>query len=112
MHPLLTESHENYRQKVRAFAESEIKNIAGKLDEANAFSPELTRKMGTFGLFGINLPEQYGGQNKDTLSYIIAVEEIARVDSSQAATVASHNSLGIGPVYQFGTGKQKEALLP
>jgi len=112
MHPLLTESHENYRQKVRAFAESEIKDVAGELDEANAFSPELTRKMGAFGLFGINLPEKYGGLNMDTLSYIIAVEEIARVDSSQAATVASHNSLGIGPVFQFGTEKQKSTLLP
>lgn len=112
MHPLLTPSHEEYRQKVRAFAEAEIKDIAGKLDETSTFSPELTRKMGKFGLFGINLPEQYGGQELDTLSYIIAVEELARIDSSQAATVASHNSLGIGPIFQFGTEKQKTAYLP
>jgi alkylation response protein AidB-like acyl-CoA dehydrogenase len=112
MHPLLTQEHEAYRQKVRAFAEAEIKDIAGKLDEASSFSPELTRKMGRFGFFGINLPEQYGGQHLDTLSYIIAVEELARVDSSQAATVASHNSLGIGPIYEFGTEKQKSEFLP
>jgi alkylation response protein AidB-like acyl-CoA dehydrogenase len=68
--------------------------------------------MGKFGLFGMNLPEKYGGTNMDTLSYIIAVEELARIDSSQAATVASHNSLGIGPIYQFGTDKQKDELLP
>jgi short/branched chain acyl-CoA dehydrogenase len=68
--------------------------------------------MGEIGLFGINLPEQYGGSNKDTLSYIIAVEEIARVDGSQAATVASHNSLGIAPLFKFGSRKVKEELLP
>jgi short-chain 2-methylacyl-CoA dehydrogenase len=112
MHPFLTPSHEKFRLKVREFATSEIKELARKLDDTSTFSPELTRKMGQFGLFGINLPEKYGGTNMDTLSYIIAVEELARIDSSQAATVASHNSLGIGPIYQFGTEKQKEELLP
>jgi short-chain 2-methylacyl-CoA dehydrogenase len=111
MHPFLTPSHEKFRHKVREFATSEIKEIARKLDETSTFSPELTRKMGQFGLFGMNLPEKYGGTNMDTLSYIIAVEELARIDSSQAATVASHNSLGIGPIYQYGTDKQKEDLL-
>jgi short/branched chain acyl-CoA dehydrogenase len=112
MHPFLTPSHEKFRLTVREFATKEIKEIARKLDDTSTFSPELTRKMGQFGLFGMNLPEKYGGTNMDTLSYIIAVEELARIDSSQAATVASHNSLGIGPIYQFGTEKQKEELLP
>ncbi len=112
MHPFLTPSHEKFRLKVREFATREIKEIARSLDDTSTFSPELTRKMGEFGLFGMNLPEKYGGANMDTLSYIIAVEELARIDSSQAATVASHNSLGIGPIYQFGTDKQKEELLP
>jgi short-chain 2-methylacyl-CoA dehydrogenase len=112
MHPFLTPSHEKFRLKVRDFATKEIKGIARSLDDTSTFSPELTRKMGKFGLFGINLPEKYGGTNMDTLSYIIAVEELARIDSSQAATVASHNSLGIGPIYQYGTDKQKEELLP
>jgi alkylation response protein AidB-like acyl-CoA dehydrogenase len=112
MHPFLTPSHEKFRLKVREFATREIKDIARKLDETSAFSPEITRKMGEFGLFGMNLPEKYGGSDMDTLSYIIAVEELARIDSSQAATVASHNSLGIGPIYQFGTESQKEELLP
>jgi len=112
MHPLLTTAHEQYRHTIREFAEAEIKAIAGILDDAGTFSPELTRKMGILGLFGITIPEQYGGLNKDTLSYIIAVEELARIDSSQAATVASHNSLGIGPIYEFGTEKQKSELLP
>ncbi len=112
MHPLLTPSHEAFRQKVRDFAVAEIKDLAKDLDESNTFSPEITRKMGEFGLFGINIPGRYGGRNMDTLSYIIAVEELARVDSSQAATVASHNSLGIGPICQFGTERQKEEMLP
>jgi len=112
MHPLLTPAHETYRQHIREFAVSEVRERARKLDETGSFSAELTRKMGDFGLFGINLPEKYGGQNRDTLSYIIAVEELARIDGSQAATVASHNSLGIGPVYQFGTEKQKADYLP
>jgi alkylation response protein AidB-like acyl-CoA dehydrogenase len=112
MHPLLSPFHEEYRQEIRAFAEREIRHLAGKLDETSTFSSELTRKMGQFGLFGINLPSRYGGSNMDTLSYIIAVEELARIDSSQAATVASHNSLGIGPVYEFGTEKQRLELLP
>ena len=112
MHPLLTEQHESFRQQIREFAESEIKDIAGELDENNVFSPELTKKMGDLGLFGLNLPEQYGGKNLDTISYIIAVEELARIDSSQAATVASHNSLGIGPIFQFGNERQKSELLP
>lgn len=112
MHPLLTDIHEKYRKKVREFAESEIKAVAAALDEKNEFSAELTRKMGRFGLFGITLPEEYGGKGLDTLSYIIAVEELARIDSSQAATVASHNSLGIGPIFQFGTEKQRRELLP
>ncbi len=112
MHPLLTEKHENYRQHIRDFAETVVKPVAAELDEKNQFSAELTRKMGEYGLFGINIPEEYGGRNLDTLSYIIAVEELARVDSSQAATVASHNSLGIGPIYHFGTDKQKRELLP
>jgi len=112
MHPLLSQEHEAYRHKVREFALTEIRDKARKLDETGTFSAELTRKMGEFGLFGISLPKKYGGKDLDTLSYIIAVEELARVDASQSATVASHNSLGIGPIYQFGTEKQKDTYLP
>jgi alkylation response protein AidB-like acyl-CoA dehydrogenase len=68
--------------------------------------------MGELGLMGINLPVKYGGKGLDTLSYIIAVEELARIDSSQAATVAAHNSLGIYPIFRFGTEEQKEMFLP
>ncbi len=108
----LTEEQELIRQTVRDFAEREIKPIAQELDEKEEFSEELTRKMGELGLFGMYLPEKYGGQELDTLSYIIAVEELARVDGSQAATLAAHNSLGIGPLYYYGTEEQKLKYLP
>jgi short-chain 2-methylacyl-CoA dehydrogenase len=112
IHPLLSMAHHEWRQKVRSFAESEIKPIAPSLDEHGKFSASITRKMGKLGLFGMFLPQIYGGQNTDTLTYIIAVEELARVDSSQAATLAAHNSLGIGPIFQFGTKTQKKQFLP
>jgi short-chain 2-methylacyl-CoA dehydrogenase len=108
----LSEVHNMIRDTVREFAEREIKPVAQELDEKAEFSPALTRRMGELGLFGMTLPEQYGGQGLDTLSYIIAVEEIARVDGSQAATLAAHNSLGIGPLYYYGTEEQKMTYLP
>ena len=100
------------RQTVREFAELEIKPIAQELDENEKFSNELTARMGELGLFGMYLPEKYGGSSMDTLSYIIAVEELSRIDGSQAATLAAHNSLGIGPIYYYGNDKQKEKYLP
>jgi len=106
------EEHDMIRKTVRDFAEKEIRPIARELDEKQEFSVELTRQMGEIGLFGMVVPEEYGGHGFDTLSYIIAVEELARVDSSQAATVAAHNSLGIGPIYTFGNEEQKHKYLP
>jgi len=108
----LTEEQNLIRETVREFAEREIKPVAKELDEKAEFSHDLTRKMGELGLFGMYLPEKYGGQGLDYLSYIIAVEEIARIDSSQAATLAAHNSLGIGPLYYYGTEEQKMKYLP
>jgi short/branched chain acyl-CoA dehydrogenase len=108
----LTEEHNMIRQTVRDFAEREIKPIAQELDEKELFSNALTQQMGELGLFGMTLPEAYDGQGLDTLSYIIAVEELARIDGSQAATLAAHNSLGIGPIYYYGTEEQKMKYLP
>ncbi|UBM62187.1 acyl-CoA dehydrogenase family protein [Candidatus Sulfidibacterium hydrothermale] len=108
----LTETQQMIRQTVREFAEREVKPRAKELDAKGEFSYELTKMMGELGLFGMNLPEKYGGQGLDTLSYIIAVEELARVDGSQAATLAAHNSLGISPIYEFGTEEQKMKYLP
>ena len=100
------------RQNIRDFAENEIAPVAQQLDETETFSIELTRKMADLGLFGIVVAEEYGGAHMDYLAYIIAIEEIARIDGSQAATVAAANSLGIGPIYYFGNEKQKQEWLP
>lgn len=100
------------RTAVRRFAEAEIRPRAKQLSEKEEFSIELTRKMGELGLFGLTVDPSYGGQGLDYLSYIIAVEEIARIDGSQAATVAAHNSLGIGPIAYFGSEEQKQTYLP
>jgi len=108
----LSQEQQLIRDTVRDFAEREIKPVAKELDEQETFSYALTKRMGELGLFGMYLPEKYGGQGLDTLSYIIAVEEIARVDGSQAATLAAHNSLGLGPLYYFGSEEQKMKYLP
>ncbi len=108
----LSDEQKLIRNTVRDFAENEIKPVASELEDSETFSYELTKRMGELGLFGMYLPEKYGGQEMDTLSYIIAVEELARVDGSQAATLAAHNSLGIGPLYYYGTEEQKEKYLP
>ncbi len=108
----LSRQQEMIRKEVRKFAENEIAPVAAELDETETFSVELTRKMGEIGLFGMFVSEAYGGQELDYISYIIGVEEIARVDGSQAATVAAGNSLGIGPIYYFGTEDQKKKYLP
>ena len=108
----LSDEQNLIRETVRDFAEREIKPRAKDLDEKGEFSIELTRKIGELGLFGMNLPEKYGGQGLDTLSYIIAVEEMARVDGSHAATLAAHNSLGIYPLFGYGTEEQKIKYLP
>ena len=96
----LTREQEMIRIEVRKFAQSEIAPVAVELDEQEEFSADLTRKMGEIGLFGMFVLEKYDGQEMDYLSYIIAVEEIAR-DGSKAATIAAGNSLGIGPPGQF-----------
>lgn len=103
----LTKEQQMIRKEVRKFAQKEIAPIAGELDEKEEISSELTRKMGEIGLFGMFVSEAYEGQALDYILYIIAVEEIARIDGSQAATIAAGNSLGIGPLYYFGTEDQK-----
>lgn len=108
----LTEEQNLTRHAVRDFAEKEIAPVADELDEKEEFSVELTRKMGELGLLGCFVPEKYGGSNMGYISYIIAVEELARVDGSQAATIAAGNSLGIGPIYYFGSEEQRREWLP
>jgi len=108
----LPEAHAMLRESVRKFAEKEIAPVARELDKKEKFSEDLTRKMGELGLFGIVIPAEYGGHGMDYLAYAVACEEIARVDGSQAATVTAHNSLGIGPLYYFGSEAQKKKYIP
>jgi alkylation response protein AidB-like acyl-CoA dehydrogenase len=108
----LTEEQNLLRQAVRDFAEKEIAPVIQELDEREEFSVGLTLKMGDLGLLGCFVPEKYGGSNMGYISYIIAVEELARVDGSQAATITAGNSLGIGPIYYYGSEEQKEEWLP
>ena len=108
----LTPEQEMLRKSIRDFAEKEILPIRQKLDEKEEFSIELTQKMGELGLFGVTVSPDYGGQGLDYLSYVICVEELARVDACQAATVAAENTLGIGPINWWGTEEQKQKYLP
>lgn len=108
----VTEQHEMVRNSVRDFAETVIRPVARELDKHEKFSLEITQQMGEMGLCGMTVSEEFGGQGMDYLSYIIAVEELSRIDGSQAATIAAHNSLGTGPLFNFGNQKQKEKYLP
>ena len=112
MNALLKEKHHQIREKVRQFAEKIIKPVIDDFDEQEIFPIELVREMGKTGILGMNAPVEFRGQGSDYLSYIIAIEEVARVDSSMAATLAAHNSLGVGPIVQFGSQEQKEKFLP
>ena len=108
----LGEERELLRATVRAFAEERISPVAEELDREHRFPYELIGGLAELGLMGIPLPEKYGGAGSDTLSYAIAVEELARVDSSVAITLAAHTSLGTMPIYLFGTEEQRERWLP
>lgn len=108
----LSMEHEILRKSVRDFAEKEIRPVARELDEKEEFSYDTMKAMAELGLFGMFVCEEYGGQGMDYISYIIATEEIARVDGSHAATIAAGNSLGIGPIYYYGNEEQKRKYLP
>ncbi len=112
INPLITAEHENFRLKIRDFAENSVGPKAAGLDATGTFSEELTSAMGKLGLLGMTVPGKYGGSDLDTLSYIIAVEELARIDGSQAATIAAQNSLGLAPIVKYGTEEQRQKFLP
>jgi short/branched chain acyl-CoA dehydrogenase len=112
MNALLQEKHHRIREKVRQFAETFVKPVIDDFDEKEIFPIELVREMGKIGVLGMTAPVEFGGQGSDYLSYVIAIEEMARIDSSMAATLAAHNSLGVGPIVEFGTQQQKETFLP
>ncbi len=108
----LSDEHALFRDTVRGFAEDRIGPQAHRLDSEGVFPVELVAEAAELGLLGITLPEQWGGAGSDTLAYAIAIEELARVDSSFAITVAAHTSLGTMPIHLFGSDQQRQRWLP
>ena len=104
--------HELVRSTVREFATQRVAPVAEELDREAKFPYELVAELAELGLMGMTIPEEYGGAGADTLSYAIAIEELTRVDSSVAITVAAHHSLGTLPIYYYGNEEQKRAWLP
>jgi short-chain 2-methylacyl-CoA dehydrogenase len=108
----LSPDHELIRRTVRDFAEQRVAPVAEELDRTKAFPYELVRELGELNLMGIPFPEEVGGGGGDTLAYAIAIEELARVDSSVAITVCAHTSLGTQPIYLYGSDAQGAEWLP
>ena len=107
----LTPEQELLRDTVRSFARERVAPVAEELDRESRFPVELVREMAELGLLGIPISEQYEGAGGDTVAYAIAIEELTRIDSSVAITVAAHTSLGCGPLHLAGTAEQKERFL-
>ncbi|HWH43242.1 MAG TPA: acyl-CoA dehydrogenase family protein [Thermoleophilaceae bacterium] len=108
----LTDEQRAIQRLVRDFADQEVRPIAEEIDREKRFPYEVVAKLGELGLMGIPYPEEYGGGGADYMSYVLAIEELARVDSSVGITVAAHTSLGTYPIYSFGSDEQKEEYLP
>jgi len=107
----LTEEQEAFRRTVRRFADEVVAPRAEEMDAAEEFPLDIVKQMGELGLFGLPFPERYGGQGADFLSFCLAIEELARVDSSVAITLEAAVGLGANPIYRFGTEAQKERWL-
>jgi short-chain 2-methylacyl-CoA dehydrogenase len=108
----LSDEQRLLRDTVREFARHEVAPIAEELDREKRFPYEIVARMGKLGLMGIPFPQEYGGGGADTLAYALAIEELARVDSSVCITVAAHTSLGTMPIHLWGTDEQKSDWLP
>jgi alkylation response protein AidB-like acyl-CoA dehydrogenase len=108
----ISKEHEEFRQKIREFAEAEIEPKSASLDQSGEFPFDTMKKLGEMGILGMVVPEKYGGSGYDTTSYSIAVEEISRVCGSTGITVAAHNSLGVYPIYLFGNEEQRKKYIP
>jgi short-chain 2-methylacyl-CoA dehydrogenase len=108
----LSDDHALIQRTVRDFAANEVAPVAEQLDREKRFPYELVRQLGELNLMGIPFPEEVGGGGGDTLAYALAVEELARVDSSLTITLCAHTSLGTQPIYLFGTPEQRAEWLP
>jgi len=110
--PRLPAEYEELRRTVEQFAHDVVAPKIGEFYEQNAFPYEIVREMGRMGLFGLPFPEEYGGMGGDYFALCLALEELARVDSSVAITLEAGVSLGAMPVFRFGTEEQKREWLP
>jgi alkylation response protein AidB-like acyl-CoA dehydrogenase len=108
----LSDEQELLRRTVRDFAERRIAPVAEELDREHRFPYDIVGELAELGLMGVPIPEEYEGAGGDTLSYAIAIEELTRIDSSIAITVAAHTSLGTMPILLYGTDEQKAEWLP
>jgi len=108
----LNEEHRELRETVRRFALDKVAPVIGEYYERHEFPYELIQQMGSMGLFGLPFPSEFGGMDGDYLALCVALEELARVDSSVAITLEAAISLGAMPIYRFGTPEQKERWLP
>jgi alkylation response protein AidB-like acyl-CoA dehydrogenase len=112
MLPYFNESHEQLRREIRDFAESEIAPVARQHDAESRFPWDNVRRMAERGWFGMNVPEHYGGLGRDYISYILLIEELARVDASHSITISAHSTLGMSPILAFGSEEQKRRFVP
>ncbi|MDA0636576.1 acyl-CoA dehydrogenase family protein [Nonomuraea sp. MCN248] len=109
---MLTPEHEELRKTVEAFARDVVAPVIGDYYEREEFPYDIVRQMGAMGLFGLPIPEQYGGMGGDYFALCLALEELARVDSSVSITLEAAVSLGAMPILRFGTEEQRERWLP
>ena len=110
--PYFSEEHNQVRQLIRDFAEAEIRPVAAQLDRDSTFCWDNVKKMGELGFLGIPWDAGLGGAGMDYTSYIIAVEELARVDASHSITCSAHTTLGTSPIVEFGTDEQQKKFVP
>lgn len=108
----LSKEHEMARNLFRDFAVNEVKPLAQEIDETERFPMETVEKMGKYGFMGIPIPEEYGGQGCDALTYSMCVEELSKVCGTTGVIVSAHTSLCVMPIYKFGTEEQKKKYLP
>ena len=107
-----TEQHHATREMVRQFARDEVAPVAARHDADATFPWENIKKMGELGLLGVPWPEELGGAGLDTLSYMIVIHELAKVDASHGLTISAHTTLGTSPIVRFGTDEQKRRFVP
>ncbi len=112
MNLTFTEEQEMMRSMVRNFAENEVAKEVERMETEDRFPKEVIQKMGELGLMGVPIPEEYGGSGMDFTSYIIAINELAKVSASVGVILSVHTSVGTNPILYFGTEEQKKKYVP